>query len=191
MGVFKQMALIFAFSFLSCGILNVESDKIDEEWYIEAKVNGKKWRVTANAIIVRDRDVLIIGGNYFYNSYYYESLDFGVPASESIVGVYDLNQWEGENGEPYGASFTEIDWDVVIVGYLPNGDPSNRMIITSYDSSTGVIEGTFQVTFLIDPNWYKDIERLKQLGITPPQRKRTEDTISFTEGRFRVRLRKI
>ncbi len=203
MGVVKQIVLIFSFLFLGCGILNVDSSDRkeeqyeEEEFYMEAKVNNKEWwratdSGTARILPINGVSELIIGGRYFYDRYYYEVLYFAVPVSKGIVGVYDLNRWKDEErGWPYGAFFDEIDWDVVIVSYDPNGDPRNKMTITSYDPSTGIIKGTFHVTFVIDPNWYRDQEKLRELGITPPQRKRTDDTISFTEGRFRVRLIKI
>ena len=81
-----------------------------------------------------------------------------------------------------GGFFSENDYDVTISSYSATDDSSvNRLTITKYDSTTGVLEGTFRTTVVVD-----SAERVSEPG-EPPRRR--PDTLRFTDGEFRVKTR--
>lgn len=70
---------------------------------------------------------------------------------------------------------------VFIVTYSPTDDTSaNQLTITSYDSTTSVMTGTFRTTVVVD-----SAQRVSEPG-EPPRRR--PDTLRFTDGEFRVRV---
>jgi len=80
-----------------------------------------------------------------------------------------------------GSSYYEKDGDVIISSYHATDDTSaNQFTITSYDSATGMMEGSFRTTVVVDSS-----ERETEPG-EPPRRR--PDTLRFTDAEFRVRV---
>lgn len=101
-------------------------------------------------------------GTLHYPDYWKEVLL--IPVHFIGTGEYDLNQRTiEESSETYGgvigAIFLEEDFDVNIARYYPRSDPQNVMEIVAYDSTTGVMEGTFQVTFVIQDDWEERVKK--------------------------------
>ena len=75
---------------------------------------------------------------------------------------------------PHSAKLQEINGDAIIATYHPAAPASGGFEITSYDPATRVLEGTFEVTFVVDDGHRRNERRL------------LPDTVRVTDGRFRV-----
>lgn len=96
------------------------------------------------------------------------------------TGTYSLLQTD-HDGQQTGVSYYESEGDVPISSYHAIGDTSaNKLTITSYDSTTGIMEGTFRTTVVVDSS-----ERVPEPG-EPPRRR--PDTLRFTDGEFRQKV---
>jgi len=96
------------------------------------------------------------------------------------TGTYALveDRPEGTNNV-VGSEFRETGGDVIYHTYSPIDDSlTNQLTITSYDSTTSLIEGTFHTTVVVDS--------APEPG-EPSQRR--PDTLRFTDGEFRVNVR--
>jgi hypothetical protein len=80
-----------------------------------------------------------------------------------------------------GASFYVNEGDVLLSTYSPTDDTlDNQLMITSYDTTTGIMEGTFRTTVVVD-----SADRESEPGEPPRHR---PDTLRFTNGEFRVEV---
>ena len=121
-----------------------------------------------------------------YNDFHRETLSLAIPFEG--VGEYSLVP---ATYEPYeggilfsGAFFHESDWDALLAGYSATEDTSvNHLTITSYDSMTGILTGRFRATVVVNED-----DRVDEPG-EPPRRR--PDTLRFTDGTFRVKVRDI
>lgn len=96
------------------------------------------------------------------------------------VKTYPLVEIDREWDET-GASYYEKNGDALISSYHPTDDTSaNQLTITSYDSTTSLIEGSFRTTVVVDST-----DRGDEPG-EPPRRR--PDTLHFTDGEFRVNV---
>jgi len=137
--------------------------------------HGKTWQRETRAILT-ERKLVIAGDSADPQSQWHGSLLFGIlydgPKTYSIIrGPRDT----------YGAHYLELNGDVRIAEYFPTGDSSsNRLTITSFDSTTGIMEGTFRTTLVVT-------EEDEESEPGEPARRRP-DTLRFTDGEFRVKV---
>ena len=87
-------------------------------------------------------------------------------------GVYEMVSSSENRDQPYGL-FSLLDGDGVLATYELFLPDTSSFTITTYDSETGVMEGTFEMA----------LERTFLAGHDHPP---PPDTIRFTEGHFRV-----
>ncbi len=88
---------------------------------------------------------------------------------------------EGYNTHYTGSRFHEAESDALFASYHSTDDTStNQLTITSFDSTTGLMEGTFRTTVVVD-----SADRVDESG-EPPRRR--PDTLRFTDGEFRVKV---
>ncbi len=81
-----------------------------------------------------------------------------------------------------GVFFSTNDGDVALTRYRPVPDSSvNQLSIANYDSTTDVMTGTFRTTVVI-------VEEDQEPETGEPPRRRP-DTLRFTDGEFRVKVR--
>ena len=106
---------------------------------------------------------------------------FIVGGSSLVPLVLYLGKGIEHEWDETGSAYYENDGDVLIASYHPTEDAlANRLTITSYDSTTGALEGTFRTTVVVD-----SAERVSEPG--EPARRRP-DTLRFTDGEFRVKV---
>jgi hypothetical protein len=178
-------ALAGTLLFGSCGLVG-DGDSKAKDTYFRAALNGKKWSGNPDAVFSeqgRFNKWLALFADSLYESGYRERLSIHTP----FRGVREYNLSEknytvGGNLLTGGGFFSENDYDVTISSYSATDDSSvNRLTITKYDSTTGVLEGTFRTTVVVD-----SAERVSEPG-EPPRRR--PDTLRFTDGEFRVKTR--
>ena len=168
----------------SCGLTgNGEEEKSNaDSTYFRSTLNGKEaWGATDIRAVFSDNAgsrSLTLAGDTSHEEYapYTEQLGFGVRFRGT--DTYSLLRNGGE------VAYFESDGDALIASYHPSEstDPSaHQLTITSYDSTTGVLEGTFRTTVVVD-----SAERVSEPG-EPPRRR--PDTLRFTDGEFRVKVR--
>ena len=171
----------------SCGLTGSgeeEKAKADST-YFRAMFNGKEmWageeiRATFSEGKRFSRWLTIIADTVHKQHYPYTERLVIVAIFEG-VGAYSLTEIEREWDET-GSAYYENDGDVLIASYHPTENTSaNRLTITHYDSTAGVLEGTFRTTVVVD-----SAERASEPGA--PSRRRP-DTLRFTDGEFRVKV---
>ncbi len=170
----------------SCGFAehgDNEETQVDST-YFRATLNGEEnWRGEGRAILARSGDfrwLTVVGDtlheqNYPHNESLQLSVAYRGPREYSLVRMM-------RSREPRlisGTSYFESDGDVTIASYHSTDDTSaNQLTIASYDSTTGLMEGTFRTTVVVD-----SADRVSEPG-EPPRRR--PDTLRFTDGEFRV-----
>ena len=168
----------------SCGLFG-DDEEAEPSGYFTALLNGEPWRGEARGGI-NEASWLSIGAERHDSlSYWLEELSF-------------VLYFRGEDAYPlaphdhpsttrtFGALYVEADGDALIAAYDPTDSAANRMTITRFDSTEGVMEGTFEVTLIVDPD-DRETEPLPP-GVPPPMERRRPDTLRFTEGRFYVEI---
>jgi len=173
----------------SCGLAgndeNGEKTQADST-YFRTTLNGEEtWSGEGRAIMAESGgfDWLTIVGDTLHKQIYphNESLQLSVayrgPRGYSLVRMM-------RSREPRlisGTSYFESDGDVTISSYHSTDDTSaNQLTITSYDSTTGIMTGTFHTTVVVD-----SADRVSEPG-EPPRRR--PDTLRFTNGEFRAKV---
>lgn len=171
----------------SCGLVDGDgggTTKSDSTFF-RAMLNGKEtWsgeeiRAFFSDGVKSNRWLTISADTIHKQNYpYTESLVFVAIFKEE--NTYSLVETQHDWDET-GSSYYESDGDVSIASYHPDGDTStNRLKITRYDSTTGIMEGTFRTTVVVD-----SADRAPEPG-QPPRRR--PDTLRFTDGEFRVQV---
>ena len=161
----------------------------DVEAYFRATLNGEEaWSGVPDAGLSQHGEYVLLSifSDSVYHDYHRERLSLEVlfegPGEYSLVP---------RTYEPYeggilfsGAFFHESDWDALLAGYRATEDaPVNHLTITSYDSTTGILTGSFRATVVVNED-----DRVDEPG-EPPRRR--PDTLRFTDGTFRVKVRDI
>ena len=172
----------------SCGLSGNKETQTDSNYFRAAPNGEETWSGNPDAVFseqARFNSWLVISADSTYQSRpYRERLGFSI--SFHGTDEYPLAETEYEVDEVgvriAGASFSENDGDVLISNYhATDNSLVNRMMITSYDSTTGIMEGAFRTTVVVDSS-----ERAFEPG-EPPRRQ--PDTLRSTDGEFRVRMR--
>ena len=167
----------------SCGLFGSEEEAEQESsGYFTALLNGEPWRGEARGGLNEENRFTIGAKQYDSLSYWNESLSFS--AYFQGEGTYPLTRHGGDDF--YGASLLELDGDAGLAAYDPTESAANRMTLVRFDSTEGVVEGTFEVTLIVDPD-DRETEPLPP-GVPPPMERRRPDTLRFTEGRFYVEI---
>lgn len=175
----------------SCGLTGngeEEAAKADST-YFRATLNGEEtWDGSGVAGFSRisGLDWLQIRGGpeLEQDRLYREVLGFSV--SYEGEGEYSLVRVLRDSAQYLmsGSSYYELDGDVTIAGYFATDDSSaNHLTITNYDTTTGIMQGTFRTTVVVD-----SADRASEPGQTP---RRRPDTLRFTDGEFRVKTRNL
>ena len=170
----------------SCGLFGSEEEAEQESsGYFTALLNGEPWRGEARGDINEENRLTIGAERHDSLSYWVEGLSFS--AYFRGGDAYPL----GRHSHPstrrtFGALYSEADGDALIAVYYPTDSAANRMTLTRFDSTEGVVEGTFEVTLIVDPD-DRETEPLPP-GVPPPMERRRPDTLRFTEGRFYVEI---
>lgn len=142
----------------SCGLLSTDDngDAEDVTTYFRATLNQEEtWSGQPRASLSQQGPYLwfSVGADSVYDDFHRESLSlrgpFEGPGEYALVPVtYET----GEGGtRTAGASFHESDWDARLAGYGATDDASaNHLTITSYDSTTGILTGSFHATVVVN-----------------------------------------
>ena len=172
MKYFFYFALISLF--LACG-KNQEKPSLPENYWGEASAerNGKPW--ATNPVcwinIVNKTNVIIELDSFINNYYLKESLIiFDIPP---FLGTYKVNKLTA--AKDLNSSLSMWDADLSIGGYtlLESDSNTNRVTLTSYDTLSKEIKGTFNLTYIVvPPGPYPDYP----------------DTIRFRNGKFHGKL---
>ena len=167
----------------SCGLFGSEEEEPEiSPSYFAALLNGEPWRGEASGTI-NEEDRFTIGATHHDSlSYWNESLSFSLYFEGE--GTYPLTRHGGDDF--YGALHFEADGDAGLATYDPTEDEANQMTLTRYDSAAGLVEGTFAVTLVVDPDDREPKEPLP--GLPPFPQRRRPDTLRFTEGHFYVEI---
>jgi len=176
----------------SCDLLNEKREVNEQEsdsTYFRATLNDQEeWSADPRGVFVDnggkfDHMLSISGDTIHQNSF---------PYTENLIifvnyhgkGRYNISGKKFiVNGSPLitGSSYAELDGDVLISEYHPIDDTTaNQMTVTTYDSTTGTVGGTFRTTVVVD-----SADRESEPG-EPPRRR--PDTLRFTNGKFRVKV---
>jgi hypothetical protein len=146
--------IILLTSSLSCSKPN---EPAESEWYVLAKKDGIPWRGEAYAGINYDGSLAISGTTFDSRSFRRDQIAWYTPASIGkhlpLDGFFAIHTDDGDVLKDYFR----------IIKQAPDSTA-----ITQYDSSTGIITGSFSLRFKHD----KDSTWI----------------ISFTEGTFRAKL---
>ncbi len=188
----RMPALLSAVLLLGgCALMgNDDNDESEDvRSYFRATLNGEEtWSGVPDAGLSQQGQYawMAIYADSVYHDYHRERLSFAI-AFEGM-GEYALiprtyKTYEG-GIRISGASFHESDWDARLAGYRATEDTSaNHLTIASYDSTTGILTGSFRATVVVDED-----DRVDEPG-EPPRRR--PDTLRFTDGTFRVKVRDI
>lgn len=183
------MCVVGSFLLGSCGLVGSGGEKRSKKdsIYFHTVLNsGDTWTSEPKAGFAEvagfARWLTISGDTVNSKNYYTESLSLVVPfRGEGKYPLIEIEHqaWGGTRSS--GASFYESDGDALVASYSPTSDSTlNWIIIKDYDSTTGVLEGTFRTTLVVDSS-----ERVSEPG-EPPRRR--PDTLRFTDGEFRVKV---
>jgi len=140
--------------------------------------NGKSWTGDPFARIDRrDKSLMHIDiDSMILDFYLKESLNIhNVPMKPGnyVVGSYGFGVPQQERDSLPSATFFLREHDVILASYdILEADSSNYIEVTSIDSATLEVKGTFTLTFAADWKAYSYLS----------------DTIRFREGRFHTRL---
>ena len=168
----------------SCGLFGSEEEEGVEEsfGYFTALLNGEPWRGEARGDINEENRFTIAASIEDSFSYWNENLSFSLYFEGE--GTYPLTRHGGDDF--YGGFYKESDGDAGLAGYHPTESEANRMTITRFDSAEAVVEGTFEVTLVVDPG-DREPEPLPP-GVPAPMARRRPDTLRFTGGTFHVEI---
>jgi len=186
MPIFLSIVLLLG----SCTLLgsNDPDDPEDVTSYFRATLDQEEvWSGGPDAVFSQQGPYvwLVIGADSMYDvGYYRESLSLAGPFEGP--GEYILVPAKYDTGEggirTAGASFYKSNGDALVASYHATEDASaNNLTITSYDSTTGILTGSFHATVVVNED-----DRISEPGEPPRQR---ADTLQFEEGTFRVKLR--
>lgn len=166
---------------IGCGLFSsADREAQIPEQYVTATLNGAPW--TAQTAYLEAEDAPLsswVPGEYLslmvlnqdVQRYpYYESLMMGAPSPEPGLQV----AVEPVPSIARGGWFVEADGDAFIATYHPTPDSSNVIEITRHDPDAQVVEGRFQLTLAVSPD-YRDVAERQR-----------PDTLRFTDGRFRL-----
>jgi len=166
----------------SCGLTGSSEKKKakSDSTFFLATLNGNSWRggtwVRETRAVLTEGKLVIAGYSAGPQSLWRGSLLLGIP----FTGPKTYSLVRGPR-ETYGAHYLELNGDVRVAGYFPTEDSSaNQLTITSYDSTTGIMTGTFHTTLVITED-----DEESEPG-EPPRRQ--PDTLRFTDGEFRVKV---
>jgi len=168
----------------SCGLTGDDDFKANDTYFRATLNGGEMWvgdeiRATFSGG-KKSNQWLTITADTVHKQHYPYTERLVVVAIFEGVRTYPLTEIEHEWDET-GSAYYENDGDVLIASYHPTEDAlANRLTITSYDSTTGALEGTFRTTVVVD-----SAERVSEPG--EPARRRP-DTLRFTDGEFRVKV---
>lgn len=178
-------AIILSAALIGCGMLGDEPAEPEVDTYFTAQLNGESWRgyqkfwLSSNTSRLKKGKYFSIGTARLDSTtypYYQDMRLFVKPLITDHrafpIKGYDYNP---AKGFVRGGYFLEMDGDAIIARYEATADTSNYVRVTGYDSTTGIAEGTFAVTFAAGEDY------------RGRPRSRYPDTLRFTEGRFRVR----
>ena len=182
------MAALSAVLLASCGLFGSEEGEEAEQeapsGQFTALLNGEPWSsdgvlagITKEGWLVMEgagRDSLSLWNEGLILSAYFQG-----------ESTYPLVRHSRPGTErTFGGRYHESDGDAGVADYDPTESEANRMTITRYDSARGIVEGTFAVTLVVDPD-DREPEPLPP-GVPAPMERRHPDTLRFTEGRFYV-----
>lgn len=181
----KYISQLFSVSIIvamvGCGLLGeTEGQPVEPEpeTYFRALVNGEAWEGDEQQAGLMRTDYITLSSALHHENIfpYFEEIAVWVPWHE--VGEYDISRQRHDSGphegQYAGAVYGEVDGDVNISWYRPTEGGEHRMAVTGYDPETGLMEGTFEVTFVIEE------------GQRDSPFRRQPDTLRFTDGEFRV-----
>lgn len=178
-------AVILSAALIGCGMLGDEPAEPEVDTYFTAQLNGEPWRgyqkfwLSYNMSRLEKGHYFSIGAAWLDSTRYpyYQTFDLYMPSYDINIGLYSVSNYTYNitKGVREGGRFYEMDGDAIIAGYEATADTSNYVRVTSYDSTTGIAEGTFAVIFVAGEDY------------RGRPRSRFPDTLRFTEGRFRVR----
>ena len=172
----------------SCGLAGSDGDgelPQTDSTYLRSTLNGEKeWSgkdVEVNFFNHAGLKWLTVFGNTSRGRY---NETFGLSIIYEDVGSYPLIREKYEDGfntHYTGSRFHEAELDALLASYSSTDDTSaNQLTITSYDSTTGIMTGTFHTTVVVD-----SADRVSEPG-EPPRRR--PDTLRFTNGEFRAKV---
>jgi hypothetical protein len=174
-----------------CGIVENDGDSDEsaaDSTFFRATLNGEEgWSGDSDAAFSKQGklDWLTVFADSMYEGQYYrERLSLSLPFEGR--GVYPMVENEYRINNDYtrtsGVFFSTNDGDVALTRYRPVSDSSvNQLSIANYDSTTDVMTGTFRTTVVI-------VEEDQEPETGEPPRRRP-DTLRFTDGEFRVKVR--
>jgi len=174
----------------SCGLMgNGEEEKTKaDSTYFQATLNGEEtWSGRPDASFSDQGRVdwlVVFGDSVYEGQSYKEGLGFSLPyeGSKAYSAVNREVEIEKNRTRMAGVSFSVKDWDVILSRYHATDDSSsNQLMITEYDTTSGIMEGTFRTTVVVD-----SADREPEPGEPPRLR---PDTLRFTDGEFRVKVR--
>ena len=170
----------------SCGLFGSEEEAEQESsGYFTALLNGEPWRGEARGGINEGSWLTISAKQYDSLRYWAESIGFLLYFQGE--GAYPLaSHSHPSTMRTFGALYAEADDDALIAAYYPTDSAANRMTLVRFDSTEGVVEGTFEVTLVVDPD-DRETEPLPP-GVPPPMERRRPDTLRFTNGTFYVEI---
>ena len=154
--------------------------------YFRATLNGESWSGSPDGSLVDigGFDWVGIEGDTTHRNRFPYRENLLLQAEYKGIGKYPLTRTVRNlefRSMTTGSSYYEVDGDVIISRYQPIDDTStNQLTITSYDTTTGIMEGTFRTTVVVD-----SADRESEPG-EPPRRR--PDTLRFTDGEFRVKV---
>lgn len=155
-----------------------EQDTEPEYYWGEASAeqNGIPWE---SKIFGAERNNLIDITLHRFNQANLRRENFYVYKIPPKIGTYKIQRTSAHSEADTTGIFyntLEDDGDVILdIYYLNESDTSHFVEITSYDTKTDIIEGTFQVSLIRDDS-------------RPKRHPSIADTIQFTNGRFRTKI---
>lgn len=164
-------------SLIGCSLLGGEKKTMTEVFFT-AQLNGQPWEAVPDAYLeclstpgsAEVSMLQLVGVQSHQQGYWFDRLRLPVP----FPGARSFSLTRDEK-QPRGTIFSEGESDALVAVYYPTNDSSaNRMEITRYDAESGLMEGTFRTTLVVE-----------EVNVDDPMR-RQPDTLRFTEGRFRV-----
>lgn len=138
-----------------------------------AQKNGKPWTANPSCWIdIVDKKTINIELDSFLNGYYLtETLFFeGVPPK---TGTYKVLKWTFPKDGNLNADLTYSDADLALGDYdILETDSTNYLTLSSYDTLSKEIKGSFNLTFIVHKRPYSN----------------APDTIRFRDGKFHGKL---